>query len=236
MKSSDFTEFVKPKVLAEKKFNKVFCIGYNKTGTTTLQTVFQLYGYRVPDQKVQEMRLTKNVFRTDYKELQQFCQYYDGFQDMPFSQGMTYVAVDALFPESRFILTERPPEEWFESLVSFQKKFYNLKDLSRLKEEDIKKRFNYLYPGYAYENHRRNLSVFTEGTQKVLWEKLYDYDYYVDIYLRRNEEIKRYFMNAPEKLLVIDVTKEKDTARICEFLGIPKSFSIKMPHSNKTDR
>jgi len=41
-------------------------------------------------------------------------------------------------------------------------------------------------------------------------------------------------MQAPEKLLVVDITQEKTTKKICEFLNIPNEFVIEMPHSNKT--
>ena len=65
-------------------------------------------------------------------------------------------------------------------------------------------------------------------------DKLYDADWYIDMYTRRNEEIKRYFMKAPKKLLVIDVTQEKTTEKICRFLNIPTKYIINMPHSNET--
>ena len=66
------------------------------------------------------------------------------------------------------------------------------------------------------------------------WDKLYKKDWSSDMYTRRNEEIKRYFMNAPEKLLVIDVTEEHTTEKICNFLNIPSACVISMPHRNKT--
>ena len=50
----------------------------------------------------------------------------------------------------------------------------------------------------------------------------------------RNREIKRYFSYARGKLLVIDITKEKDTTKICTFLNIPQDLITDMPHENKT--
>ena len=41
-------------------------------------------------------------------------------------------------------------------------------------------------------------------------------------------------MNAPEKLLVIDVTQERTTEKICKFLGIPERLIVDMPVENKT--
>lgn len=219
---------------ANKNFNKIFCIGYNKTGTTSLQAILRLYGYKLPIQKDQEIRLSKAVFSTDYTEFKNFCTEYDAFQDMPFSQGLTYVAADALFPNSKFILTERDPDDWFKSLCNFHKKIFKIPDLNKLTEQDVKEKFKYLYPGYPYNNNERLLSSFKGSLRYISWDKLYDYDFYIDMYKKRNEEIKRYFMNTDNKLLVIDVTKEKDTKRICEFLNIPIEYSVSMPHKNKT--
>jgi len=234
MTPQEFTKAVQPQVIANKNFNKIFCIGYNKTGTTTLETVLSLYGYIMPDQKQQEIRLSKSSFNTNYTELVQFCTNYDAFQDMPFSQGLTYVAADALFPRSKFILTERPAESWYKSMCKFHNKVFNLDDLSKLTEKDVIEKFTYLYPGYSHFNKQRLLSSFKDNSRKVNWEKLYDFDWYTDMYQRRNEEIKRYFMQVPDKLLVIDITQEKNTKKICEFLNIPKECVIDMPHINKT--
>ena len=234
MTPKEFTKAVMPRVISNKNFNKIFCVGDNKTGTTTLQTILSLYSYKMPNQHEQEIRLSGPTFSTNYVELRHFCANYDAFQDMPFSQGLTYVAADVLFPNSKFILTERTPDAWFHSICNFHKKIWKLDDLSALTEKDVLEKFNYLYPGYAHMNLNRFLSSFKGSSRTVNWDKLYDFEFYTDMYQRRNEEIKRYFMNASEKLLVIDVTKENTTRSICDFLNIPLEFVIDMPHSNKT--
>ncbi|MBN9670323.1 sulfotransferase [Roseibium aggregatum] len=234
MTPQEFSNAVSWAVIANKNFNKIFCIGDNKTGTTTLERVLRLYGYHLPDQQEQEIRLTKRVFETDYTELTRFCSRYDAFQDMPFSQGLTYVAADALFPNSKFILTERDPESWFSSLVNFHKKIYGIEDINDVSEKVILEKFNYLYPGYVHTKTKRFLTSFDGRKKEVQWEKIYDKDYYIDLYESRNLSIKKYFADTPEKLLIIDVTKERDTSKICDFLNIPGNFAIDMPHENKT--
>ncbi len=233
MKPNEFTRNVRAKVLSHKNFNKIFCVGYNKTGTTTLERTLRLYGYSLPSQQEQEIRLTKNVFDTNYSEFRQFVEKFDAFQDMPFSQGLTFVAADALFPNSRFILSTRDSDAWFRSLTSFHKKIFGI-DPENVTEKDVEKKFNYLYRGYGYSNKQRFLTKF-EGDESVVdWSRLYDKRYYVEQYEQRNDLVKKYFRSAPEKLLVIDVTKESTTSRICRFLNIPEDLSIKMPHENKT--
>lgn len=234
MTPEEFTRAALPRVLANKTFNKIFCVGFNKTGTTTLESVLRLYGYSLPNQHQQEIRLTKSAFSTDYRELFAFCSQYDAFQDLPFSQGLTYVAADALFPDSKFILTERHPDEWFQSMCRFHQKTFAIDDVTNMTEQALLEKASYLYPGYTHENKKRILSAFDGTDQKVLWDKLYDYEFYTSMYLRRNEEIKRYFLNAPQKLLIIDITLEETTEKVCQFLNIPSDLIVKMPHQNKT--
>lgn len=220
-------------MLANKSFNKIFCIGYNKTGTTSLEYMLRLYGYSVPNQQDQEIRLTRNVSQTNYTQFVEFISDFDAFQDRPFSEGLTYVAANALFPNSKFILSIRDSDAWFNSLTSFHRKIYGI-DTSAVSEQDIYEKCNYLFKDYFYSNKKRFLTRYKNGQSFVDWSKLYDKDYYIQQYEQRNEQIIKYFINAPEKLLIIDVTKEKSTEKLVEFLNIPKELVIDMPHRNKT--
>jgi hypothetical protein len=234
MNPAEFTKLCRPTVLSRKTYNRIFCIGYNKTGTTTLEKVLKLYGFTLPNQQEQELRLLGASFHCNYAEFQNFVAQYDAFQDYPFSHVETYVAADALFPDSRFILSERNADDWFRSLASFHKKIYNLSDTRNLTEADVFEKFNYLYKGYGHEKKRYLLTSYSDAGATVSWDRLYDRDYYIKEYEDRNNRIKKYFMNRPEKLLVLDITKEETTAKICDFLNIPEQFAITMPHANKT--
>lgn len=188
----------------------------------------------MPNQQDQEARLTAQTFSTNYTELEYLVSRYDAFQDLPFSQGQTFVAADALFPGSRFILTEREPEQWFRSLCRFHRKVFGFVELKEVTEESFLQKTQYLYPGYMHENKIRILTDFSKEPATPKWENVYNKDLYINIYKQRNEQIKQYFMNANHKLLVIDVTKEKDTKSICRFLNIPDEYIMDMPHVNKT--
>ena len=219
-----------------KTYNKVFCIGCNKTGTTSLENVLRRLGFSVPRLSDQEARITVRSCATDYRELVRFVDRYDAFRDRPFSRGELYVAVDALFPDSRFILTEREPEAWFNSLCNFNMKKFKLAPVEGFTAEDLIKKADYLYPGYLYEANMQWHTNFAPGSldPQTHWDKQFDRDFQIERYLARNERIKTYFMHAPEKLLVVDVTKEETTKRICEFLNLPESSVFPMPHLNAT--
>ena len=219
--------------MINKNYNKVFCVGSNKTGTTTVEKVLKDLRFKMPSQKDQEKELTRDVSFGNYELFKSLVEEYDAFQDKPFSNGLTFVAADALFPNSRFILTERDPEAWFESLIRFHKKRFGFKDPLEVVEEDVKE-FRYLYPGYLHEDARGVITTFEASKRIENWNLFYDKDFRIKLYLERNASIKKYFMNSPEKLLVIDVTSSKDTSKICDFLHFSTTSVIKMPHLNKS--
>ena len=245
MSNDDIRTLARPLMKASQDYSKVFGVGYNKTGTTTLEAIFKFYGLECPNQQEQEIQLTKQVLACNYGPLKSFVSKYDAFQDLPFSQGDTFIVADALFPNSKFILTERDPDLWFESMCSFHKKMFEIDDLSTLTEQDVIEKFNYLYRGYThlikrrfltfYDGYQRNVSWhLLYSRRSVRWDLLYNREYYIEQYLDRNQRIKKYFSEASERLLIIDVTAEADTARICDFLNIPTEFKIPMPHLKKS--
>ena len=139
-----------------------------------MERVLRLYGYSMPNQQEQEARLTRQVFSTNYEEFKCFVAKYDAFQDLPFSQEQTYVVADALFPNSRFILTERDSEQWFLSMSTFTKKLFKIDQLEKT-EEDLFTKFRYLFPGYLHSNHKRILTHFKKGIQaETQWGKIFN--------------------------------------------------------------
>ncbi len=212
---------------------KIFGIGFNKTGTTTLESVFRTYGLKVPNQQEQELQITKPTFEGEYGPLTRFVRSFDAFQDMPFSQGETYKIVDSLFPRSKFILTERNPTEWFQSLCRFHERVFGVHEIRQL-TPNIISNFDYIYRGYSYENISRFLTCSDREKRVVRWDLLYNESYYTEKYLRRNKDIKGYFRHRPEDLLVIDLTKEQNTNSISHFLGLGARDTVRMPHENRS--
>ncbi len=119
-------------------------------------------------------------------------------------------------------------------MCRFHKKIFRIENLQNLSEQDVKNKLSYLFPGYLHQYKRRLLTVFSDGTMKEDWSLIYDKDHYISEYTSRNNRIKKYFMDAPEKLLALDITTLKDTALLCDFLNIPEKFVVEMPHANKT--
>lgn len=85
---------------------KVFCIGRNKTGTTSLKKALSEFGYLIGDQRAAERLIDAYAIR-DFGPIMSYCETAEAFQDVPFSWPYTYVVLDQAFPNSKFILTVR---------------------------------------------------------------------------------------------------------------------------------
>jgi hypothetical protein len=91
---------------------KVFCIGFHKTGTTSLKAALKVFGYRItgpnghgnPDIAANVETLARRLVPR-----------YDAFQDNPWP--IIYQFLDRQYPGSKFILTTRPAEKWIASIV-----------------------------------------------------------------------------------------------------------------------
>lgn len=219
--------------LANKKFNKVFGIGLNKTGTTTLSKIFFDCGLRIAPQHDGELAGIQ-ALAGNMTPLVGYINKYDAFQDVPFSIKSFYAQIDALFPNSKFILTIRDKEDWFKSFSTYYRSKLFCADDKYPSLESIKNR-KYLYPGYYYQISQANWFINIDEDYKLIKnsELLLNKNNCIEIYDNRNKEVIRHFSERPRDLLVIDLSEENDTQKIVDFLGLPKGFITGVPHLNK---
>jgi len=91
---------------------KVFCIGFHKTGTSSLERALTILGYRVTGPNgVRDRKIGTHVLALAQSLVPKF----DAFQDNPWP--VIYKEMDAAWPGSKFILTQRDPEAWLRSQV-----------------------------------------------------------------------------------------------------------------------
>lgn len=201
---------------------KVFCVGRNKTGTTSIEAALRSFGLRPGLQARGEM-LRGDWARRDFERIIALCRTADAFQDVPFSNADTFRAADAGFPGSRFILTVRDsPQQWFESLVRFHTRIVNK---GRIPTADDLREFEYRYRGYLWEGF-----VLSYGGDERL---LYDRDAYIASYLDHNRSVIDYFRDRPGDLLVLNVGHADAMQRLCAFLDVPYRGQA-MPHLNRS--
>ena len=105
---------------------KVFCIGFHKTGTTSLAEALRMLGYSVTGPNfVEDKRILDQALALALEVTNR----YDAFQDNPWP--ILYKEMDEAYPGSKFILTTRPTDRWIRSVVKhFGKKNTPMRQLS----------------------------------------------------------------------------------------------------------
>jgi hypothetical protein len=201
---------------------KVFCLGRNKTGTTSLAAALRSLGLVVGLQAPAE-KLFPDWVRRDYRRIIRFCRTAQAFQDIPFNLPGMYAVLDCCFPGSRFVLTVRESSEsWVESYLRWQIKIYGQ---GTLPTADLLKSSPYCYPGFAYE------------TKKYVYQTpdddLYNRQQLIEHYERYNQNVREYFARKPEDLLVLNVGEPGAYRRLSEFLGVPPR-EADFPWENRT--
>lgn len=99
---------------------KVFCLGFHKTGTTSLEILLQDMGYQVASPyKNWDTVLTEMFKNGDLSELKRVAELFDAFQDAPWF--LYYKEFDRLYPGSKFILTTRNNGSWWKSFLNYFK-------------------------------------------------------------------------------------------------------------------
>ncbi|MDG5492252.1 sulfotransferase [Psychroserpens sp. SPM9] len=202
---------------------KIFCIGQNKTGTTTVESVFKSFGYTLGNQIKGEL-LFKAWQEGNFKEIIEFCKTAEAFQDVPFSLPNTYQHLDEAYPDAKFILTERDSaEQWYQSLTRFHSKKWS--DGKRIPTVEDLTNATYRYKGYAYQ--------FMKNIYHTQDSDLYNKTALISHYNNYNEQVKTYFKEQPEKLLIINVSNSSDYGNLCSFLKqTPQGDNF--PWKNKT--
>ncbi|WP_119301708.1 sulfotransferase family protein [Dongia deserti] len=89
---------------------KVFCIGWAKTGTTTLGSCLEILGYK---HQGQDLDLVYNVRDGNLDRIFSVVDQFDVFEDWPWI--LLYKELDQRYPNSKFILTVRDIERWWRS-------------------------------------------------------------------------------------------------------------------------
>ena len=171
---------------------KVFEIGVAKTGTTSLGKAYEILGFK---HKAEDPDLYfKFIDNYDYEVLFEVIDRYDAFQDGPWhNKDVDYKILDKKYPNSKFIILERDDESWIRS----NEKFYS--------------------PKYHkdWENWEYSFLIddrWVTQRESVIEEKL---TYKNSKYL----EIKEYFKDRQNDLLVMNICDGQGWEVLCPFLG-----------------
>lgn len=188
--------------------SKIFCIGSNKTGTTSLSRALSILGYNVaPIWPVfsRDTGILEAYFANDYTKLNAIIDKYDAFKDRPWNHGDFYKYLDMQYPKSRFILTIRDTESWISSYRAFAIKI------------GLKNRWFY-----------KKVSQACYGNEDFLADEISMARHYET----RNDGIVQYFSGQNSRFLTIDLEDINKMEKLSNFLN--KSIPLRQyPHLNR---
>jgi hypothetical protein len=182
---------------------RVFCIGMNKTGTSTINHCFEaLHLTPVASPKAYDRAIRQQINQfyqhKSYPAMLDLAERYKAFEDRPWNMWTMYRHAHERFPDSRFILTVRDPESWWRSTERW---------ITVTKPEVMAR----------YQQHLR---VHEPSRESM-----------IESYLRYNREVEEYFQGSG-KLLVMDIEKGDGWEKLCGFLGLPVP-DREFPHANR---
>ncbi len=202
---------------------KIFCIGMNKTGTTSLEKAFKDLGFITGNQRRAELLLTDYI-NGNFNKIIDYCKTAEVFQDFPFSFPETYKYLDEAFPGSKFILSLRGnAEEWYASLTGFHARMFGN---GKIPSANDLKNANYINKGWAWKavNILFHSPDDDPYNKEMLIKKYNDY----------NTEVINYFSGRSEDLLVLNLADKTAYKKFCIFLKIDSPF-YDFPWQNKTE-
>ena len=172
---------------------RVFCIGWHKTGTSTLGLALIRLGYSVVGCR---MDMIHPLCRGDLDSVLDVAGQFDALQDVPWAA--LYRELDRRYPGSRFILTVRDEDAW---LKSARRHF---------KGSDIP------------------LHKWLYGEGRLVGNE----ECYLQRYRRHNVEVREYFRDRHDDLLIMNLAEGGGWEVLCDFLGQPVPRRA-FPHANK---
>lgn len=172
---------------------KIFCIGLNKTGTSSLHEAFKILNIKsIHYRDKKGIDIKKSLIHNHLNNLPVLTgiDHYEAFSDWdeaPYTVEI-FKKIDKQYPNTKFILNIRDKEDWLNSREKHVKR-----------NQERKKK----YP-------EKNITWLT--IDRTAWEQQFDQHY---------GEAFQYFKDRPEDLLVFDVTKGDGWEKLCPFLNLP---------------
>ena len=209
---------------------KIFGIGLNKTGTSTLGRCFRKLGLGpvAPVGDKATRSCTRQLFENrDYQPALHFAKTYRCFEDRPWNVWQMYRKLDTTFPGSRFILTTRCAESWWRSVerwLSFSKPGMLRIYCRHLKVADASE--------FMSGGRTRNPLLFgAKRTSQENEQFIRLQEFMLREYERYNREVMDYF-SGRDDLLVIDFAAGDGWEALCQFLDLPIP-TARFPHANR---
>ena len=186
---------------------KIFCIGQNKTGTTSMAVALNDLGYSVLRVKDFPTGLIQDCLDGNYDKVLSCTKEKEAFEDRPFNIMSVYKFLYSYWPNAKFILTIREKESWWNSV-------YNWLSVNRKPFRTEKERLSKIE---VYKRHYET-NTFSKNS-------------FIDYYDNYNKSTIDFFQNT-NNFLVFNMFDGDGWDKLCHFLNKPIPDTI-FPWKNK---
>lgn len=205
---------------------RVFCLSMQRSGTTSVGDWLEAHGFlRAGWPLASRLGWTRAWLRGDYEAIfssQEF-QRHRAFEDSPWwYPGFHRILADR-FPDAKFILLTRDPDEWFESLCHHSGGM-------NPGNTDVHAR------NYGREADLRALLDRDPSLDAAMWNLLSiteHAEHYKEVYRRHAREILAFFADMPTRLYAGRLDAPGTFEGLCGFVGVRRDPAVPVPRANR---
>lgn len=204
---------------------KVFCLSMQRSGTTSVGDWLEAHGLsRAGSPTSVRLGWTRLWLAGRFDELFACPEFRAAeiLEDDPWWCPGFYRELAVRFPDAKFVLLTRDPDEWFDSLCHHS-------GGRNPGWSDVHARI------YGREEELARLLRERPGTDPAAWGLLSitgHADLYKGVYQRHTADVRACFAAAPERLFVGHLDDPRSFADLCDFAGVPLNPRLAIPRSN----
>lgn len=214
------------------KVSKIFCISFQRTGTTSVGQFFKDHEYSVAGyNEERSAEWSSKLYIGDLESIFSSKDFksHQVFEDNPWWEDNFYKILFHRFPDAKFILFTRDSDKWFDSMVSHSKG----KTLGNtFRHSKIYRREEEFYTAFPNENYYESIKRVDNRLEINEIHRVH----YKTLYNLRNKEIIDFF-NAfnPNSLFTGQLEDSQKWKKLGAFfnLDIPDGYEV---HANKTEK
>lgn len=208
-----------------RRCDKVFCVSMQRSGTTSVGDWFESHGLvRAGSPTSVRLGWTRLWLEGAYESIfsSETFRQTELFEDDPWWCPQFFRLVARRYPESKFILLERDPDTWFDSLCRHSggrnPGWSDVHARIYEREEDLRKLLA----------QNPTLSPDAWGLLSIVEHR----EHYKRLYRRHGESVRAFFESQPERLFIGQLEDSSIFSRMCEFIGLTPNPDISVPRAN----
>lgn len=205
--------------LTNKSESKVFCISFQRTGTTSVGRFFRDHGFKWSGwEDCQKNNWGQLWYNGDYESIFSSSDFKksNAFEDAPWFLPDFYKILYHRFPDSKFIMLTRNPDAWFQSMIKHSKG--NILGRAAIHCKVYRREAEYfelLNSGKIDEQVENSI-----GTEKTMKLSGYD-DHYKNIYNLHTIEVIDFFKKRNYNALFLGELEDPEKwIKLGKFLGV----------------